>query len=556
MTNSYFNHVNNRIDPGSRALDSQVNNIADEVALGFDRLPTEAELKENTTNFALSTGTPNALIVALTYTPSLLNGFNLYIQFNATSTGAATLNVSATGAKSVVNSDGSPLTGGAMVIDTIGQFAYDLPNDRYILISNNSAWGKPVVSASTSPSEYCPGYTFTFVDEDEWRITGLDVTNLFNAGRRLKFIDGQNTYFGSITLSVFTGGNTDITMDMEGIDVLTSTINEVCLVTGTAGWSPIATDPFAGGAINDICIGDISSVTYLFAVGDVGRCGVSSDGGLNWVMLSTGTTENLKVCAYDSSNEQFWGGGDAGVLVNTDNATSITLDTTSIPALTGTTSDNISGFVYKSTEDALGILFDITATSHRLGNSLNQGGSWQEAGTTLHPPENCKGLRSRPDGAGGTGLSLSTIRAGHFQELRWDSGVTDSSLTGGFSTNDDISVIIRFEDNGTIPEIFAGFSGNVDGLQFWGADDTVTFGNIHRDFAWSPIHERLILVGDNAQLGYLDKADRALTDAWTNTGNGFNPLANIYGVVWDSTHGVFVAVADNGQICRSTNGIN
>ena len=560
MTNPYFNHVNNRVEPGSRALDSQINNIADEVALGFDRLPTEAELKENTTNFAVSTGTVNALVVSLPYTPTLLNGFNLYVQFNGTSTGAATLNVSGTGAKSIVNSDGSPLTGGAMVIGTTGHFSYDKVGDRYILISNNSVWGKPVVSASTDPSEYCPGYTYTFIDEDEWRITGFDVTNLFFVGRRLKFIDGQSTYFGTITISAFSGGNTNMTMDMEGIDVLTTSITEVCLTTGTAGWSPISTAPFGNNSINDIVVGDIGLSTYMFAVGDNGKCGVSSDGGLNWVMLDTGTSENLNVCVYDATNEAFWGGGDAGVLVNTDNATSITLDTTSIPALSGNQSDNIQGFTHNTAEDGLGALYHNGVGTHRMAWSQDQGSTWTAGATQGSPSDNTHALQAAANIGGGTGISISALKAGgndHI-ETRLTTGVSAGSFgTGHTTTVISITVIMAFDDGlGSVPAIFAGSTGLVDGLQFWNADDTVTFTQAHRDFAWSPLHERLILVGDNAQLGYLDVADRGLTDAWTIVQTGFNPLASILGVVWDSTHGVFVAVADNGQICRSTNGIN
>lgn len=556
MANVYFNHVNNRIDPGSRALDSQINNIADEIAAGFDLFPTEQELKQNTLGFGVSTGTPNALIVVLSYTPSLLDGFNFSARFNGTNSGAATMNVSATGAKSIVNSDGSPLTSGAMITGTIGQFAYDLPNDRYILISNNSAWGKPVISASTDPSEYCPGYTFTFVSTTAWSIVGLDVTNLFNVGRRLRFIDGVNNYFGTITISAFSGGDTDITMDMDGNSELTASISEVCLVTGTAGWSAIETNPFAGVAINDICFGTISGVAYLFAVGGGGRCGVSSDGGLNWIMLATGTTENLLVCTYDSINEEFWGGGTEGVLVNTANATSTTLDTTSIPTLTSDGSSQIAGLAYSSSEDALIVLYQRSVSIFATASSLTQGTTWFLRATTFGDiSQGIQNLKSVVTPGGGTGPVAVSLLLNNTIAKQIDSH-NDTTFQSTDSVNGVPSSIIFFDEGGLAVRVYGLFNGRVAGEQSWTGVDDVAFSATVRSGAYSSVHQRLVLVGNDAQIGHWDAVDKLLDDAVTPVENGFNPIADILAVVWDDTHGVFVAVADNGQICRSTNGIN
>ena len=558
MTNPYFNHENNRIDPGSRALDSQINNIADEIALGFDRLPTEEELFGGTTGFANSTGTQNALIVLLPYAVVLTDGYQLQVRFNGTNlSGGATLNVNSTGVKTIVNSDGSVLTTGAMVNGALGTFIYDQSLDRYILISNNSAWGKPSGETDTQlPSEYCPGYTYTFVSTSAWRITGLDQTNLFHIGRRLKFVDGVDTYFGSITSSVFTGGNTDIGMSMEGGDVLTNTITTVCLTTGQAGWSQIATDPFGGTQINDLVVGDISGTTYLFAVGNQGKCGISSDGGLTWIMLSTGTTEHLTCCCYDSDNEQFWGGGDAGVLIDTVNATSITLDTTSIPALASST-DDIIGIIFL-TGDGLAVIFQIGSISYGTASSTNQGTSWISRATLglcnkdapiLHP----EGGPTNDFTAGPDFHTWLVQQTG----TRLLSGVTDASSNVGDSIAPSICSTQRgFTEAGLKGRMQGAFDGAIDGhAGGWVARDDVTFSQRVRSFAFAPIHERMVMVGDNQQIGYLDKDDAASADAWTNVENGFNPTADILGVVWDDTHGVFIAVADSGQICRSTNGL-
>src|SRR5258706_1471192 len=58
------------------------------------------------------------------------------------------------------------------------------------------------------------------------RIAGVDLTAKFTPGRRIK-VTGGATLFGSVNSSVFTAGNTDVTVTMDGAVVLptpTSTI--------------------------------------------------------------------------------------------------------------------------------------------------------------------------------------------------------------------------------------------------------------------------------------------------------------------------------------------
>lgn len=561
MANPYFNHVSNRIDPGSRALDSQINNIADEIAAGFDLLPTEAELFGGTAGFATSSGTANALLVQLAYTVSLADGFNFYVRFNATSTGAATINVNSTGVKTIVNSDGTPLSSGAMIIATIGHLVYDLDVDRYILISNNSAWGKPGQTEVQNPSEYCPGYTYTFVSGNVWRITGLDVSILFHVTRRLKFVDGANTYFGTVSSVVFTGGNTDMTMAMENEDSLTNSIGAVCLTTGNTSWSIISTDPFLGTSINDIVMGDIGATTYAFAVGQLGKCGVSTDGGLTWVMLPTGTTEHLNACAYDSINETFWAGGDAGVIISSINGTSIVLDTTSIPDIIGATgNDNIHGFSW--VEAGLTLLFTANTTPRdSTAKSSNQGSTWTIKAThgtasgSDFPNLIAAGGPSNQEISGPVSASWTSGDTSNDKILAFDSNSFngDASITPSI-----VSSWQGFTDLGAQRYMMGATDGRIRGNGVWTGVSVggVTFGDRVRSFAYSPLHSRMVVVGDNAMLGYLEKDDASVNEMWTVVQNGFNPTSDINRVVWDGTHNIFIAVGSVGQIARSTNGTN
>ena len=73
---------------------------------------------------------------------------------------------------------------------------------------------------------------------------------------------------------------------------------------------------------------------------------------------------------------------------------------------------------------------------------------------------------------------------------------------------------------------------------------------------WSPLHERAVVVGDNGQVGYIDRVDTNTANSWTQVSNGFSPLSTIKNVHWDTDQGFFIAVSNIGEICRSTNGTN
>lgn len=556
MTNPYFNHDSNRVAQGTRALDAQINNIADEIALGFDRLPTEAELKENRTGFGVATGTANILAVVLPYTPTLGDGFNFFVRFIATSTGAATINVNSTGTKAIVNSDGSPLTTGAMVSGTIGQLAYDLPNDRYILISNNSAWGKPAGTASSSPSEYCPGYTYVFVSTTVWRISDFDVTNLFYVGRRLKFVDGSNEYFGTITARVFTGGNTDMTMSMESGDVLTNTIGQVCLTTGTAGWSAISGDPFSGTPIRGITSGYIGVTKYWVIVGNGGRLAYSVNAGVSWVIATTGTSEDLSDVAYNSTDESFVAVGRAGVYLYSTNGTSWALDTTKLPtaANPGTGNDDCYSVVYDTVTNSWGVMLQTTVVPQaQVLFSLNDTTSWSVGATSQSSnPENEAKMRMRDTVDNGDDWSL-VYPVGQDIYTLTDPTDTVGSVTVNLSSNAPVTAMVGLRVQNTDRQIGCHGDGKIFSENN-SINSGIFGGDRINDVIFSPLHNRAIYIGDNARIVSSD-SDFA-SGSFTTRQNGFNPLTDLLCIGWDEDDGIFIAGASNGQICRSTNGIN
>jgi hypothetical protein len=139
MANGYFNHIANRVQAGTRAIAANVNDVADEVAQGFDLLPTESELKTGTVQYAIDTGVADAYVLTTPYTESLIDGYQLSFKAVNANTGAATANVNGTGIKSIVNPDGTALIANTFSANAIVIIAYEITGDRWILVSQNPA---------------------------------------------------------------------------------------------------------------------------------------------------------------------------------------------------------------------------------------------------------------------------------------------------------------------------------------------------------------------------------------------------------------------------------
>lgn len=139
MSNSYFNHVVNRVPPGSLARADQINNIADEIAAGFDLVPDVTGVADGSFNFAVAGGTANALTVAMPTTQETLND-GLTIRFRATAenTGAVTLDVDSIGPIAVVTPAGATLTAGALKLGAVYEVTYSSALAKFVLTSQSN----------------------------------------------------------------------------------------------------------------------------------------------------------------------------------------------------------------------------------------------------------------------------------------------------------------------------------------------------------------------------------------------------------------------------------
>ncbi len=450
----------------------------------------------------------------------------------------------------VVQDDGVTLTQAVQGFNFIG-FNITEPVDDQIEIS---------FGASPNNATYCPNYAFNFISTTQWSILALDATNLFSVGRRLRFVDGASNYFGTIVTSAFTT-DTTMTMSMEDGEVLTNTITEVCLVNGGASWMPISEDPFGGTAILGIETGQIGADQYWVICGDAGKLAFSTDAGLTWTLVTTGTVENLNDVAYNPDDESFLVVGNGAVLLHSTDGETFALDTSSIPALPEFTGGN---------GDCYSCMYDFGGQGYRVQYAINDvaftgnayttddTATWDSTpnlGTKVNVADSKIGNILSAAGAG-TGLGMfyqQNIDLWQFGIIPDESGASFVNVSSQGAVTGAESFV---DQNGSTVRIFVG---RADGEIFHNTTevDTVTFGSSAVNaFVESESLERMVAVGDDGKIATCEKANYTIVDAWSLKQNGSNPLANFTDVQWNEVDGMYVAVNDQGQILRSTNGLD
>ena len=416
--------------------------------------------------------------------------------------------------------------------------------------------------ASPNSALFCPGFTFDFISTNSWQIQGNDQTNLFTQGRRLQFTDGALLYFGTIVSSVFSAGNTIMVMSMESGDVLTNTITEVCLTTSATSWSPIAEDPFSSTRINAITTGTVGADEYYVIVGNAGRLSFSKDGGLSWTAVTTGTSENLNDVGYNLDDESFLAVGNAGVYLFSTDGETWALDTTKIPAGPGTDNDNIRTCIYSPNGAGWGIMWVIdNSGGQRLAKArtLDETATWTFGAVAVSEVAFNAKMVTR-NAVGGDAGQLIPFG----QDVNGFTDATDmtSSSIVNHSGDTNVTAILSVVLFG-IERIFNGHADTL--ISIYSATsfhDIQTFGTSSvRQFAYSRSLDTMVAVADDGKVGFYEGMDGgAIVAAGVNASvytlaeNGSNPLANFTGVVWNEADGLFVAVNDEGQILRSSNG--
>lgn len=171
MSNGFFNAAVYAISK-QLARASNIQALAEQVEDGFDKLPTEAELKRDTaTASASETGAADAYAVASPYPiTAYVDLMQVVFRPGAVNTGAATIDVDTVGAKAIVRPDGEALAAG------------DLPADGVVVLRYSTAAGKFHLM-SAGPSLTVVANHETRIDAAETNITNLSsqqTTNIAN----------------------------------------------------------------------------------------------------------------------------------------------------------------------------------------------------------------------------------------------------------------------------------------------------------------------------------------------------------------------------------------
>lgn len=128
MSNEFYVNGDTLVG-GTTANAADVKAEFDNIQTGFDKLPTEAQLKSGNLNYAVDSGAANAYVVAMPQTwTAYTAGWHLTFKVSNANTGASTINVDGLGVKSIKKTDGSALVAGDLVVGALVTLGYDGTN--------------------------------------------------------------------------------------------------------------------------------------------------------------------------------------------------------------------------------------------------------------------------------------------------------------------------------------------------------------------------------------------------------------------------------------------
>lgn len=403
-------------------------------------------------------------------------------------------------------------------------------------------------------NDYCPGYTFNYIDGSSFSVVGYDVTKLYYVNRRIKFFDGANTYYGSVLTTVF-GTDTVITLAMENGNVLTNTISDACVTTSNTAWVPIVADPFSGSYITKISSGTIGGTKFIVAVGISGKAYSSTDSGNTWTVIVTGTTENLKDVAYNDTNEAFIIVGDSNVILETLDGITWTNYTSAMPAVLGAGSYNISNVIWYPQTEKWYFVTDTSSTT--TASYVSDLSDFNNSITfiDLLTGVDITDISLRKESSTNSIVSCySTVLGG------WGSAVDTSLSSNSFMPATVTAVLSDITDfaNSDNREFGVDISGAF--RWFGGGLNSTKVANTTpiRGMAISPVavQNRIIVVGDNGYIGAIENADYRNTNPIVSVSSGLDPSATINCIHWSDSEGFFIVGGSTGQIAKSTNGVS
>lgn len=131
MSNDYFTQ-DSWATRQTRARAATVNNLAAALVAAFDKLPNLAQLSTIGDAYGVTTGTNNAYVATISGDYTLTAGVTFSMNVHQTNTGAASLNVNATGARAIKRMDGTDVEAGDLPAGAVVPLIYDGTNYLYV----------------------------------------------------------------------------------------------------------------------------------------------------------------------------------------------------------------------------------------------------------------------------------------------------------------------------------------------------------------------------------------------------------------------------------------
>ena len=200
MTNVYYNNDSN-IQPNTTARAQDVTTELDAIATGFDKLPTENNLKRGKTVYAADTGAANTYVMALADAPtSYEDGMDIAFKATNANTGASTINVNSLGAISIKRFDGAALLSGDIAAGGMIECRYDGTN--FVMMSQHGGETSTSLLANSTTSRTIAVASITFeIEAGKAFQAGLSIDAVSSADIT-NFMRGSVTSYTGTTLTV------------------------------------------------------------------------------------------------------------------------------------------------------------------------------------------------------------------------------------------------------------------------------------------------------------------------------------------------------------------
>jgi len=420
--------------------------------------------------------------------------------------------------------------------------------------------------AGGGANEFDPGYDVTFVSTTSFTVDGFDLSADYHVGRRIKLVDQFGVFtFGIVATSVFVT-DTTVTLTMEGTDTVPNPLTRAIFTSSTVHWTPVNPNnhQLRTTLYARLISGRIGTASWWVIYGLDGFISTSRDLGATWQQrtITGGLPAGSKIndMAYDPDNQRFMAVSDLGWFITSiDGINWVAQISADIIAQISTGNGDIDAIGYGWTllRSAPGFVVFANAanpTASNIFTTVDFGVNWNPQGAVFVNPQSFEGIKflhfsDPPDPDAkfffNEGSSIYSV----FPSGVWGAKIFERNMSVvvhdlTFMLTPDVGIAVL--DNGKI------FVGSQFGAGFYFERSVGLFGSTPiLCAAYSARQDRVVIAGNEGKMAFSDDGVTFLLFT-----NGFNTGAGIIDIWYDEDDGIWIAISDDGMICRSTTGIS